>query len=222
MKTIAVIPAYNEENVISLILNGLKKQVDEIILVDDGSKDNTADEAVKEGVFVLRHLINRGQGAALRTGIDFALSREAEIIITFDADGQHQANEIKELVEPIIKGECQVALGSRFLHKKSKIPILRKFVLKTAIFFNKIFLGLKITDVHNGFRALNREACSLIEIQQDGMAHASEILNEIKKRNLKFKEIPVCIKYTSYSKAKGQSSLNAFKIVWDLIIQKII
>jgi len=222
-KTIAIIPAYNEEEVISSVLKEVKKQVDEIILIDDGSEDKTAELAAQEGVFVLRHLINRGQGASLKTGIDFVLKRgRGDIIITFDADGQHQASEIKEIIDPIIKGECQVALGSRFLDKKSEIPIFRKFILKTATFFSRFFLKLKITDVHNGFRAFSKEAISLIEIQQDGMAHASEILSEIKKHNLKFKEVPVTIEYTVYSKSKGQSSWNAFKILWDLILQKIL
>lgn len=222
MKITAVIPAYNEEKVISQVLKDVKKEVGEVILVDDGSKDKTSDLALGEGVFVLKHLINRGQGASLKTGIDFALKREADIIVTFDADGQHKAGEIKKIIEPIARGECQVALGSRFLDCKSKIPFLRKLILKTATFFTRLFLGLEITDVHNGFRAFSKTAVNLIEIQQDGMAHASEILSEIKRRNIKFKEIPVAVQYTVYSKSKGQSSLSAFKILWDLFVQKIL
>ena len=222
MKTVAIIPTYNEEKTISQVIREIKNQVDEVIVVDDGSEDKTVELAIKEEIFVLKHLINRGQGASLKTGMDFALKRGGEVLITFDADGQHQANEIREMIDPIIKEDYHLVLGSRFLDKKSKIPILRKFILKTATFFSKFFLGFKITDVHNGFRAFSREAASLVEIQQDGMAHASEILTEIKKYNLKFKEIPVTIRYTSYSKGKGQSSLNAFRILWDLIIQRII
>jgi len=221
-KIIAIVPAYNEEKIILSVLKELKKEVNEIVVIDDGSKDMTAELAEKEGVFVLKHLINLGQGASLKTGLEFALQKGADIIITFDADGQHKASEIKKIVKPIIEGECEVVLGSRFLENKSDIPQLRKFILKIATIFSKLSLGLEITDTHNGFRAFSRKAASLIDIKQAGMAHASEILQEIKKNNLSFKEVPVTIEYTSYSKGKGQSSLNALKILWDLLIQKLL
>ncbi len=222
MKIIAIVPAYNEEKIISTVLKELKKETDEIILVDDGSLDMTAELAKKEEVFVLKHLINLGQGASLKTGLDFALRKGADIVVTFDADGQHKASEIKKIVKPIIDGECEVVLGSRFLESKSNIPHLRKFILKIATIFSKLSIGLEITDTHNGFRAFSKKAASLIDIKQSGMAHASEILEEIKKNNLFFKEAPVTIEYTSYSKSKGQNSFNAFKILWDLLIQKLL
>lgn len=221
-KIIAIVPAYNEEKIILSVLKELKKEVNEIVIIDDGSKDMTAELAEKEGVSVLKHLINLGQGASLKTGLEFALQKGADIVVTFDADGQHKASEIKKIVKPIIEGECEVVLGSRFLEDKSNIPALRKFILKIATIFSKLSLGLEITDTHNGFRALSRKAASLIDIKQAGMAHASEILQEIKKNNLSFKEVPVTIEYTSYSKGKGQSSLNALKILWDLLIQKLL
>ena len=177
----------------------------------------------------MRHGLNRGQGAALQTGIDFSLEKEADIIITFDADGQHQVTDIERLVEPIIKGEVDVVLGSRFISSpkskvqspKSTIPFLRVVVLKLAVFFDRFRTGLKITDTHNGLRAFSYKAAQKIKMTQDGMAHASEILERVASNNLRYKEIPVSIKYTDYSKKKGQSIFNSFKILADLILGKI-
>ena len=220
-KIIAVIPAYNEEKSISSVLRDVKKQVDEIILVDDGSGDKTSEMAEKEGACVLKHLINRGQGASLRTGTEYALKRGAEIIIHFDADGQHQIEDIPKLIKPILKDGMDVVLGSRFLSPKSNTPWLRKIVLKMGIFFNYLISGIKLNDAHNGLRALSKKAAKLIDIRQDRMSHNSEIVQKIAQYNLSYQEVPVTIFYSSYSRNKGQSSLNAFKIVWELLWARI-
>ena len=221
MKIIVVIPAYNEAKVIYSVVNAVKDQVDEVIVIDDGSSDNTAEVATNAGAKVARHFLNRGQGAALQTGISFALKSDADIIVTFDADGQHVAEEIEQVVKPLLLGEVDVVLGSRFLNAANKIPLSRVILLKLATLFTRIYTGIKITDAHNGFRALSRHAAEVIKIRQDGMAHASEIIEEIKKHNLKFKEVGVTINYTYYSLEKGQKLTNAFKIVWDLILGRI-
>ena len=221
MKIIVVIPAYNEAKVIYSVVNAVKDQVDEVIVVDDGSSDNTAEVATNAGAKVARHFLNRGQGAALQTGINFALKSGADIIVTFDADGQHVAKEIEQVVKPLLLGEVDVVLGSRFLNAANKIPLSRVILLKLATLFTRIYTGIKVTDAHNGFRALSRHAAEVIKIRQDGMAHASEIIEEIKKHNLKFKEVGVTINYTYYSLEKGQKLTNAFKIVWDLILGRI-
>lgn len=221
MKVTVVIPAFNEAKVISKVINEVKEQVNEVVVVDDGSIDNTDEVATNAGAKVARHFLNRGQGAALQTGISFALNSGADIIVTFDADGQHVAEEIEQVVKPLLLGEVDVVLGSRFLNSTNKIPFSRRMLLKLATLFTRFYTGLKVTDVHNGFRAFSRKAAELIQIKQDGMAHASEIVEEIKRHNLKFKEVGVTIKYTYYSLEKGQKLTNAFKIVWDLILGRL-
>lgn len=221
-KITTIIPAYNEEKIIASVLQEVKKYTDEIILVDDGSKDRTAEIAEKEGVLVLRHLINRGQGASLKTGTDYALMKGAAIIVHFDADGQHQPEDIYRLAEPILKGEAEIVLGSRFLSVKSNIFWSRKIILKMGIIFNYFISGIKLSDAHNGLRALSKKAAELIDIKQDRMSHNSEIIQKISQHNLAYKEIPVTIFYSSYSKKKGQNFLDAFKIVWELFLGKIL
>jgi len=221
MKIVAVIPAYNEEKTIGAVINEIKDKVWAVIVVNDGSNDETAARALGAGAKVLNHLINRGQGAALQTGIDFALAAGADTIITFDADGQHQAQDVDRIIQPLLLGKADIVLGSRFLEKKNKIPVLRKFILRLATLITKLYTGLAITDTHNGFRAFSHKAAALIQIRQAGMAHASEIIEQIKKHNLRMIEMPVTIRYTSYSLQKGQKLTNSLQIVFDLILGKI-
>ncbi|PIN80533.1 hypothetical protein COV16_00755 [Candidatus Woesearchaeota archaeon CG10_big_fil_rev_8_21_14_0_10_34_8] len=218
-----VIAAYNEEKKISKVIDSLKKHnYKNIVVIDDGSKDNTKKSAKNSGAIVLQHVVNRGQGAALKTGIEYALQNGADYIITFDADGQHQSEEISKLIEPIKKGECEAALGSRFLNNKSNVSWHRKVMLKGGAFIIWLFYGIKLTDSHNGFRAFTREAASKLDLKSDRMEHASEILGQIAKHNIKYKEIPVTITYTDYSLEKGQSSIAAFEILWNMIKNKIL
>ena len=221
MKICAVLPAYNEAKTIASVVKEVKDKVDEVIVIDDGSGDLTADLAQQAGAKVLTHFLNRGQGAALQTGINFALNQGADIIVTFDADGQHNPDDIKRVVQPLLLGEVEVVLGSRFLKSKSNIPLVRKFILRMAVWFTRLYTGIAVTDVHNGFRAFSRQATEKINIKQDGMAHASEIIEQIKTRHLRYMEIPVTIKYTDYSLQKGQKISNSFRILWDLIIGRI-
>jgi glycosyltransferase involved in cell wall biosynthesis len=221
MNTIAVIPAYNEAEKISQVVQTVKTKVDQVVVVDDGSADATGQLAKDAGAVVLTHIINRGQGAALQTGIIYALNIDADIICTFDADGQHDSQDIDQIIKPLLLGEVEVVLGSRFLDDQTKIPLLRKLILKTAIWVTGIYTGLNITDTHNGFRALSKKAAGLISLKQDGMAHSSELIEQVKKHNLKYKEVPVKIHYTDYSLKKGQRLSNSFKIIWDLIISRI-
>jgi glycosyltransferase involved in cell wall biosynthesis len=218
-----VIAAYNEENRITQVIASLKEQgYQNIVVVDDGSKDKTAAVAEQAGAAVLQHVINRGQGASLKTGMDFALQNNAEIIVTFDADGQHQANEIVLLTKPIINGEVEASLGSRFLEKKSNVSWHRELILKGGTGIIWLFYGIKLTDSHNGFRALKRDALQKLELKADRMEHASEILEQIAAKQIKYKEIPVTITYTDYSLQKGQSSLAAFGILWNMIKNKVL
>ncbi len=216
-RTFIVIAAYNEEDSISQVVKGLSREgYRNIIVVDDCSRDKTAERAEKAGATVLRHMINRGQGAALQTGMDYALRKGAEIIVNFDADNQHKPEEVKDVIKPIKKGKADAVLGSRFLNRKSNVPLLKKIVLKAGVVFTFVFSSIWLTDTHNGFRAFSREAAEKIDIQQDRMEHASEIIDQIKKRGIRHVEVPVTIRYHK----GGQSPLNSIRIAARLLWSK--
>jgi len=212
-----VIPAYNEAAVIRRLVDTVLSLNYRVVVVDDCSSDQTSGVLAGSGTHLLRHAVNLGQGAALQTGMAYALQQGAKYIVTFDADGQHQASEIRLMLKPIIEGECDLTLGSRFLSQDScaSIPKLRRTVLKLATLFTRLTCGLNLTDTHNGFRAFSAKAASKIHLTQNRMAHASEILSQIAKAKLAYKELPVTILYSEYSLKKGQKLSNSLNIVWD-------
>ena len=217
-----VVPAYNEGRRLTVTLRNLKRHYDNIVVVDDGSRDDTGQFALAEGVWALRHPINCGQGAALQTGIDFALQQGASAIVTFDADGQHCVEEIAGLIEPIRIGETDVVLGSRFLGRAEGLPWTRRLVLKAGVAFTRIFSRIRVTDTHNGLRALSRQAAERIRLHENRMAHASEILHQIQLLRLRYCERPVTIRYTTETLAKGQSSWNAISILSQFILGRFV
>ena len=216
-----VIAAYNEASVISVVIKNLKQFYSNIIVVDDCSYDDTESIAFNAGAIVLRHVVNLGQGASIQTGISFALMEDAKLIVTFDADGQHRVEDIEVLIKKHRQTGADVVVGSRFLGAAINMPHSRYLLLKAAILYTKLTTGLKLTDVHNGLRLLTRKAALEIEIKQNRMAHASEILNLISKNNLKIIEAPVTILYTKYSINKGQSFFNLFNIILDLFFGRM-
>ncbi len=216
-----VIPAHNEENIVGQVLSDLGPYGYHIAVVDDGSTDQTSAAALRYPVTVLRHITNLGQGAALQTGIRYALSfPETRFIATFDADGQHHACDLPAMLEACKKGRYDVVLGSRFMKEGQAVnmPTAKKIVLKLAIWFTRINTGLRLSDTHNGLRVMTAEAAGKIRIHQNGMAHASEILSQIAAYKMRFCEIPVTVTYTDYSLQKGQSILNLVNILWDMWI----
>lgn len=219
-----VIPAYNEEKSIGNVIDSLKKQnYYNIVVVDDGSKDDTYKIAKEKKVYTLKHIINRGQGAALQTGITFALRKGAEHIVHFDADGQHDPKEIKNILLPLQQKRAQVTLGSRFL-KKQKVPFRRKLLLKGGIIAIWVINGIKLSDAHNGFRAFTREAAKKVVITSDKMEHASEILEKIQKYKISYEEVPVTIKYskeTLKNGRKGQGQFDSIEILLKMIMKKM-
>ena len=217
-----VVAAYNEAPRLGDTLDGLCRGNANVVVVDDGSSDGTSAVALRHPVWLLRHLVNCGQGAALQTGIDFALQRGAEIVVTFDADGQHDAAEIPELVRPLQSGEADVALGSRFLGRSEGMPRFRRLVLKLGVLFTRIFSRVRVTDTHNGFRALSRRAAGTVRITHDRMAHASEILEQVRRHGLRYREVPVTVRYTGATLAKGQNSWNALRIVGELVLRRVV
>lgn len=215
-------PAFNEEKNIITVISQVKFLVDAVVVVvDDGSSDRTADFAVKAGAILLKHIINRGQGAALRTGVKYCLNNGADIIIHFDADGQFLSRDLEKIAAPIKAGAAQVVFGSRFLNDEDSLtmPIFKKyFIMPLAKAVNKIFFNVSLTDPQSGFRAMSAEAARQVSWQQDRMAHCSEIMLEVKRHQLKVKEIPIKVIYHNF----GQSFFDGLKILKELFIALLI
>jgi glycosyltransferase involved in cell wall biosynthesis len=218
MKVFCVIPAYNEEKYIGQVVSRLRPLVEEVVVVDDGSRDKTAALAKESGAVVLRHMLNRGQGAALATGNKYARQKGADIIFHFDADGQFFAEDVPEVLAPLLSGEAEAVLGSRFMGKESNMPVFKKkVIIPIARLANRLLLGVKLTDPQSGFRALTAAAWGKIAIEQKGMAHASEILFKIVKNKLRMKEVPVRVVYRRF----GQDFFGGIRIIKDIILAKL-
>lgn len=213
-----VVPLYNEGSVVGEVITEALKVFPNIVCVDDGSSDGSGAAALKAGAVVLTHPINLGQGAALQTGISYVLKHEpdARFLVTFDSDGQHRTEDVQRMIRKLDADALDVVLGSRFLDAGTNMSALKRVVLKCAVRFENLTSGLKLTDAHNGLRAFSRSGAEKIQITQNRMAHASEITNQIARNHLRYAEEPVHIRYTDYSKAKGQSVWNAVNILGDL------
>jgi glycosyltransferase involved in cell wall biosynthesis len=219
--TWVVIPAYNEATMIQPVVATLRQLGWRVVVVDDGSPDATSDAARAGGAVVVRHPINLGQGAALRTGFAYTIAQPGtRFIVTFDADGQHDPDAVSTLVAPLAQGQADVVLGSRFLDSAAvaEVPPLRRLLLRTATWVSRTTTGLPLTDAHNGLRAFTTAAVERLQLQQDRMSHASEIQAEIARRGLRCVERSVRVRYTSYSLAKGQHLVDAINILWDLLL----
>ncbi len=216
-----VCPAFNEARTIGPVLAGLSKERYRIVVVDDGSEDATGRIAADFANAVITHPINLGQGAALKTGIDYALSRGAEFLLTFDTDGQHRISDIPRLVDALVVNDADFALGSRFLGRPQRMPVLRKLLLQAATLFTSLTTGLYLTDTHDGLRAFTRRGALALNMRQNRMAHASEILSDIARSGLLYVEVPVTIDYTEYSMAKGQRAADLIMILLDLFARKL-
>jgi polyprenyl-phospho-N-acetylgalactosaminyl synthase len=216
-----VIAAYNEAAVISRVVSEVGRAGYPVIVVDDGSKDATADHARRAGAAVISHPFNLGQGAALQTGIDYVLEQGARAVVTFDADGQHRVSDISRLTDALVRERADFALGSRFLGQAPNLPPLRRLVLRAATVFTRLTTGLQVTDTHNGLRAMTRRGAAAIRLRQNRMAHASECLSQIGASGLHYVEQPVTIEYTAYSLAKGQSIRDAVLILLDLFARRL-
>jgi glycosyltransferase involved in cell wall biosynthesis len=217
-----VIAAYNEGTVIARVVADVRRAGYPVVLVDDGSLDETADIAAAAGAEVVRHPFNLGQGAALQTGIDYALEQRADALVTFDADGQHSPAAIAALLEVIEQPGIDFALGSRFLTgATANLPVSRRILLSAALWFTRESTGLPVTDTHNGLRAMTARGARAIYLRQSRMAHASEILHQIAQSRLRFVEVPVNIEYSAYSLSKGQRITDALTILIDLFARRL-
>jgi glycosyltransferase involved in cell wall biosynthesis len=217
-----IVPMYNEGAVIGDVVRGLREFFTHVICVDDGSSDDSVWEAREAGATVLRHRVNLGQGAALQTGFEHVLRNPAiEHVVTFDADGQHAVADAVAMVRSARRSSVDVVLGSRAAGAAIDQPTGRRILLKAGLRFSRWNSGLDLSDTHNGLRVLNRHAIRTIRITQHGMAHASEIEALIARHALTWVEHPVSIRYTAYSQSKGQGSLNAFNVVYDLLAARL-
>jgi glycosyltransferase involved in cell wall biosynthesis len=218
-----IVPVYNEAGVVRETVAPMVEAGYTVVVVDDGSTDGSARTLDGLRVVILRHAANLGQGAAIETGRQYALRHDAKIALHFDADGQHSRDQIPEFVAPILRGETDVVLGSRFLRgtDAARTPPLRRVILRIGTVVSGLLTGVWLTDTHNGFRALSRRALEQIELRENGFAHATEILGAIRRKRLRYVEVPTAILYTDYSRAKGQSLWNSFSIVFDLLLGRL-
>ena len=214
-----VIAAYNEGTTVEGVVNDVGSLGYSVVVVDDGSADQTSAAARRAGADVVAHPFNLGQGAALQTGIEYVLRRDAKYVVTFDADGQHYSGDIIRMLETLNASNADIVCGSRFLGSSQNMPPSRKVLLKLAVFFTKATTGMKMTDAHNGFRVMTADCARKIKIFQNRMAHASEIISMIASLRLKYAEAPVSVRYTSYSLGKGQRISGALNILADLVFR---
>ncbi len=219
MKKFCIIPALNEGASLKNVLPQVTKEVDVVVVVDDGSTDDTAEVSTSLGAVVLSHPTNRGQGAALETGDEYARLAGADIVVHFDADGQFSSQEISLFTEVLENGEADAVFGSRFSGKKSRMPFLKRaLIMPIARVVNKIFFNIKMKDPQSGFRAFNSKVLKSLRIEHDGMAHCSEILHKISSGGWIIKEVPITVSYSEF----GQSFSGGFKIIKDILIGKLL
>ncbi|MEP7762959.1 glycosyltransferase family 2 protein [Sanguibacter sp. 25GB23B1] len=215
-----VVPLYNEATVIGGVIADALPTFPRIVCVDDGSTDGSGDVARAAGAVVLTHAANLGQGAALQTGITFVCEQPgARCLVTFDADGQHQVHDARDMADIVASGEAAVVFGSRFLDGRTRPGLVKRVVLKFAVWFTKQSTGMRLTDAHNGLRAIRIDAARQVDLTQDRMAHASEIVLQLGRTGLPWKEHPVHVLYTDYSRGKGQSVWNSVNILVDLLFK---
>jgi glycosyltransferase involved in cell wall biosynthesis len=211
-----IIPVYNEATVIGDVVREALRTFPNIVCVDDGSRDGSADQIRAAGAHLVRHPINLGQGGALQTGIEYARAQPGgEYFVTFDADGQHQVSDVVKMVERLRTEPVDIVVGTRFHGDTSHIPLAKRIVLRTVVALSPQLRRLGLTDAHNGLRAFNRTVADQMDITRNGMGHASEIVEMIDRHKWRIAEEPVTIVYTEYSMAKGQSLINGVNILFE-------
>jgi len=217
----AIIPAYNSEKTIGKVVKRTKKYVDKVIVIDDGSSDNTYQEAKKAGAdYVLKHRLNRGVGAATKTGTILALENDVDIVITLDSDLQHNPEDIPKFIKCLKEKNIDIVIGSRFLGDNREMPVIKKIGNIGLNFLARLLFGIKSTDTQSGFRAYDRKALKKINFELDSYAICTEILKEAKKHNLKVEEIPIDAVYPE--ELTGTTVTAGFKIIIDMILRKVV
>jgi len=219
MKACVVVPAYNEAKRIGEVLADLVKFEMPIIVVDDGSADETAREAERFNVIVARHVVNLGQGAALRTGTELAIKLGFDVIIHFDADGQHDVVAVKPMIEALESGRHDVVFGSRFMGEKLVMPTYKKVILFVAKVFGRVFLQIKFTDPQSGLRAFTADVYDRLKWRADDFRHCTEILINVARHNLRWQELPTVVRYDSYSTDKAKRP--QMRMAWRMLMEAL-
>ena len=215
-----VVPAYNEEKTVSQIIEGIVEEGYNVILVNDGSKDNTLNFSKQskakypDKIFIISHMINRGLGAALKTGMTVALNKGAKYILTFDADGQHAIEDISKVVKPLQDGEADACIGARPL---KDMPLSKSFANWVMNFLTLIFYGCNVQDSQGGLRAFTSDAASQINVVSSGYGVSSEFIKEISDKNLKLAEVTITTIYTPETQSKGTDAIVGLKILFKMI-----
>ena len=222
MKTVIVLPAYNEEKYVGEVLRSCREHgFDHVIVVDDGSLDNTGTAAADSGAVVVSHMINRGVGAATQTGLSAARMMGADIAVTMDADGQHLAGDIKPLLEILERDRADIVIGSRFLNRKNRIPMLRRGFNLVANLITFMLSGIYISDSQSGMKVFSGEALARINITSNGYEFCSEIIREARYFRLRISEVPISVKYSDYTLSKGQNFASGITTVFKLMLRTL-
>ncbi|MEZ0165648.1 glycosyltransferase family 2 protein [Kineococcus sp. LSe6-4] len=217
--TWVVVPLFCEASVIAGVVRGLRERFRYVVCVDDGSTDGSGAQAEAAGAVVVRHAVNLGQGAALQTGIAYALrDPRTRSVVTFDADGQHRVEDAVAMVARLEAEDLDVVFGSRFLDRRTELDRLKRLVLRAAVVYTNRTTGLRLTDAHNGLRVFSRRGAQTLRIRHNRMAHASEIVHQVGRSDLRWAEQPVHVLYTAYSRSKGQSVLNSINILVETLL----
>ena len=217
-----IVPAYNEGLVVREVVTKLLGLFANVVVVDDGSSDDTAAQVRAAGAKLIRHRENLGVGAAIQTGLEFALlDPRAKFFVTFDADGQHRAEDAEAMVARLREGGVEILFGSRFLGQVHGIRPGRRLLLQAARVFERTTSGIWLSDAHNGLRAFSRAFAARLHFAHADMAHASELLAAAAASGLSYAEHPVTVEYTDYSRGKGQSNLNSVNIAVDVLLRQL-
>jgi glycosyltransferase involved in cell wall biosynthesis len=215
-----VIPLFDEVAVVGDVISSARETFPHVVCVDDGSTDGSAAAARAAGAVVVRHPVNLGQGAALQTGLKYVLTDPLmRFAVTFDADGQHRVADAAAMVERLRAGEADAVLGSRFLDTRTRLTPVKRAVLRAGVAYTNATTGVRMTDAHNGLRALTRDVVASLDLVQNRMAHASELVEQVGRGGWRVVEHPVEIVYTDYSRTKGQSAWNSVNILTELLLR---
>lgn len=218
---VAVIPAYNEDTRIASVVRAVKDFVDAVLVIDDGSTDATGEEAKKAGATVVRHIENCGAGAATMTGIEAARLMGAGIVITIDADEQHDPKDIPVLLAPLKRGEADIVLPNRF-GNRNNIPLIRRLFNQIGNLITLLATGRWVNDSQNGLKAFGPKALGEIDLKMSGFEFCTEIVRESVRHNWRIMEVPSKVIYSAYSLAKGQSFANGMRTAFKILLRSFL
>jgi glycosyltransferase involved in cell wall biosynthesis len=216
-----IVPAFNEASVIADVIADVRSVFGNVVCVDDGSRDDTGERALRAGAHVVRHPVNLGQGAAIQTGVEYARSRPgASVFATFDADGQHRVKDVVRMIDRLAAEDLDIVIGTRFADRApDRMPKLKRLLLPIVAKLSPASRKLGLTDAHNGLRVFDKTVADGLNLTMNGMSHASEFVALIAENRWRVAEEPVEILYTDYSMSKGQSLVNGVNIVFDGLLR---